>query len=98
MLGCSCKIHVRAVLTMMLCRHAGDDGYSVDTSLGVPLGPRQQQVLGNLIRVRALVTYQKERLQQERTNDFLSAASSGNVDRVKTVCYMHINAVGLLLG
>ncbi len=56
-----------------------------DPSLGVPLGQRQQAVVANLVRVRALVAAQRDRIRQQRTNDFLSAASKGNCERLKLV-------------
>jgi hypothetical protein len=54
-------------------------------SLGYALKPHQQQALGNLMRVRALVAQQAERLQQERVNEFLSAAAGGDVLKLQLV-------------
>lgn len=54
-------------------------------SLGYALKPHQQQALGNLMRVRAMVAQQGERLQQERVNEFLSAAAGGDVLKLQLV-------------
>jgi hypothetical protein len=54
-------------------------------TLGFPLRSHQQQVLGNMLRVRALVAQSRERLQQERTNEFLSAAASGDPVKIQLV-------------
>lgn len=58
----------------------------------VPLA--QQQTLANLLRVRALVSATRARLEQQRTHEFLHACSSGNLERIRVVrrwqqhCYM----------
>eukprot|EP00879_Flechtneria_rotunda_P023659 GHRR01025035.1.p1 GENE.GHRR01025035.1~~GHRR01025035.1.p1 ORF type:complete len:367 (+),score=93.31 GHRR01025035.1:398-1498(+) len=51
--------------------------------LGLPLRVGQQQVLANLLRVRALVSHTKSRLEQQRTSDFLNACSAGSLDKVR---------------
>jgi hypothetical protein len=54
----------------------------------------QKQTLANLLRVRALVSATRARLEQQRTHEFLHACSSGNLERIRVVrrwqqhCYM----------
>lgn len=50
-----------------------------------PLRPNQQQVLGNLNRVREMVMAEMSRLDQQRVNEFLNACSEGNEYRIKKV-------------
>ncbi|KAF8054945.1 AKT1 [Scenedesmus sp. PABB004] len=56
----------------------------VDSS-GMPLRAGQQQVLANLLRVRALAKQTQARLEQQRTNAFLNACSAGNLDRIRVM-------------
>jgi hypothetical protein len=43
------------------------------------------QALSNLVRVRMLVEAQKQKLQRERTAEFLEAAKLGNMTRLRAV-------------
>jgi hypothetical protein len=45
----------------------------------------QKQTLANLLRVRALVSATRARLEQQRTHEFLHACSSGNLERIRVV-------------
>lgn len=47
------------------------------------LSARQQQVTGNLQRVRALVRHHVAQANEARNGQFLSAASKGEIDRIK---------------
>lgn len=50
-----------------------------------PLRPNQAQVLGNLNRVREMVTAEMSKLDQQRVNEFLNACCEGNEYRIKKV-------------
>jgi hypothetical protein len=52
---------------------------------GLPLRTGQQQVLSNLLRVRALVKATAAKYEQNRTASFLAACSVGNMDRMRLV-------------
>jgi hypothetical protein len=52
---------------------------------GLPLRTGQQQVLSNLLRVRALVKATAAKQEQSRTAAFLAACSVGNMDRMRLV-------------
>lgn len=67
---------------------AGQVPLMVD-SMGLPLRTVQQQVLANLLRVRGLVQQTRARLEQQRINEFLTACSSGNLDRIRVVSKAH---------
>lgn len=54
-------------------------------STGMPLRPVQQQMLSNLLRVRALANHTRARLEQQQTHEFLNACSSGNLERIRVV-------------
>eukprot|EP00878_Enallax_costatus_P040551 GHUV01046859.1.p1 GENE.GHUV01046859.1~~GHUV01046859.1.p1 ORF type:complete len:405 (+),score=62.50 GHUV01046859.1:907-2121(+) len=54
-------------------------------STGMPLRPIQQQVLSNLLRVRALANHMRARLEQQQTHEFLNACSSGNLERIRVM-------------
>jgi hypothetical protein len=63
-----------------------------------PLRPNQQQVLGNLNRVREMVTAEMSRLDQQRVNEFLNACSEGNEYRIKKVsCIECVSTKWLML-
>jgi hypothetical protein len=49
------------------------------------LSSGQQQVVSNLLRVRALVKASRARLEQQRTHEFLHACSSGNLGHMRSV-------------
>ncbi|KAI8473908.1 MAG: hypothetical protein J3K34DRAFT_391553 [Monoraphidium minutum] len=62
----------------------GDGGGGAGASGGAAaLGPRQQRAVSNLLRVRALVAAQHQRLLRERTSEFLGAAAQGAAARVR---------------
>jgi hypothetical protein len=46
---------------------------------------KHPQALSNLVRVRMLVEAQKQKLQRERTAEFLEAAKLGNTGRLRAV-------------
>jgi hypothetical protein len=50
-----------------------------------PLRPNQEQVLGNLMRVREMVMAEMSKLDQQRVNEFLNACSEGNEYRIRKV-------------
>jgi len=47
----------------------------------------QQQVLSNLLRVRALVAVTKTRIEQQRVHEFLNACCDGNLDTIRVVSW-----------
>lgn len=47
----------------------------------------QQQVLSNLLRVRALVAVTKTRIEQQRIHEFLNACCDGNLDTIRVVSW-----------
>ena len=49
------------------------------------MAPAPRQALSNLVRVRMLVEAQRQRMQRERTAEFLEAAAQGNVARLRGV-------------
>eukprot|EP00878_Enallax_costatus_P011541 GHUV01012048.1.p1 GENE.GHUV01012048.1~~GHUV01012048.1.p1 ORF type:complete len:746 (+),score=322.29 GHUV01012048.1:330-2567(+) len=55
------------------------------------LSTRQQQVVGNLQRIRAVVKHHVRQVDETRTGQFLSAAASGQVDRVKLLLQQGYN-------
>jgi hypothetical protein len=57
----------------------------VEPVTGPPLRTGQQQVLSNLLRVRALVKATAAKHEQNRTASFLAACSVGNMDRMRLV-------------
>ncbi|KIY97805.1 hypothetical protein MNEG_10157 [Monoraphidium neglectum] len=52
---------------------------------GQPLRQSQRMALSNLVRVRMLVEAQKQKLQRERTAEFLEAAKLGNMTRLRAM-------------
>lgn len=64
---------------------AGGAQLPPDPVTGLPLRTSQQQVLSNLLRVRALVKATAARLEQSRIHAFLDACSVGNMDRIRLV-------------
>lgn len=53
--------------------------------MGLPLRTSQQQVIANLLRVRGLVQQTRARHEQQRTNEFLSACSASDSDRIRVM-------------
>jgi hypothetical protein len=49
------------------------------------LSSGQQQVVSNLLRVRAMVKASRARMEQQRTHEFLNACSGGNLERMRMV-------------
>uniref|UniRef100_A0A383WLL7 Ion transport domain-containing protein n=1 Tax=Tetradesmus obliquus TaxID=3088 RepID=A0A383WLL7_TETOB len=62
---------------------AAAGGLPVEPLTGLPLRTGQQQVLSNLLRVRALVKATAAKQEQGRTAAFLAACSVGNLDRMR---------------
>ncbi|WIA41476.1 hypothetical protein OEZ86_005053 [Tetradesmus obliquus] len=62
---------------------AAAGGLPVEPLTGLPLRTGQQQVLSNLLRVRALVKATAAKQEQARTAAFLAACSVGNLDRMR---------------
>eukprot|EP00775_Hariotina_reticulata_P006152 gene6152-6389_t len=65
----------------------------------------QQQVLSNLLRVRALVSVTKARIEQQRIHEFLNACCDGNLDTIRVMlqqgcdinCFDYDGRTGLML-
>lgn len=49
------------------------------------LSSGQQQVVSNMLHVRALVKASRARLEQQRTHEFLNACSAGNLEYMRSV-------------
>ena len=49
------------------------------------LSPKQQASICNLLRMRDVLAQNAARLKEERTNEFLSAASRGDIEHIKKV-------------
>lgn len=64
--------------------------------LACPLPPgglsvRQQQVVGNLQRIRAVVKHQVAKADETRTGQFLAASAKGEADRIKLLLQQGYN-------
>lgn len=55
------------------------------------LNVRQQQVVGNLQRIRAVVKHHVAQADETRTGQFLAAAAKGEADRVKLLLQQGYN-------
>lgn len=74
-------------------RHSSSGGSALLTSPGSDrlrelqqyLSSGQQQVVTNLLRVRALVKASRARMEQQRTHEFLNACSAGNLEHMRAV-------------